>query len=84
MWLSTSAVLKKHLEIEIAEAEAVLSSASAGNKTSHEPTVAYFRGQADATKKLLAVVNELPFGLWLSPMSLAFLTVGGIFVWLIT
>jgi hypothetical protein len=82
MWFSTSAEFKKHLEIEIAQAEAVIFQAS-DNKTPHEPTISYFRGQADCAKKTLAVIDQMPFGLWLSPMSLAFLAVGGIFIWLL-
>lgn len=83
MWLSTAAALKQHLEIEIAEAEAVILQASDSNKTAHEPTISYFRGQADAAKKLLAVVNDVPLGIWLSPASIIIIVVGAIFVWLL-
>lgn len=79
--------LKRQLEVEIAQADACITATEGSRKKSHEPTVAYFQGQANTARKVLARVDELhntmPFGLWLSPKALAFLAVGGIFVWLL-
>lgn len=79
--------LKRQLEGEIAQAEVVIASNENGRKKQHEPTIAYFRGQEHEARKILAHVEELhqqmPFGLWLSPKSLAFILVGGIMVWLL-
>lgn len=80
------AVLKRQLEAEIAQAEIVIASNDARRKK-HEPTIAYFQGQENEARKILAYVEQLhetmPSGLWLSWKSLAIIAVGGIFVWLL-
>jgi hypothetical protein len=79
--------LKRQLEIEIAQAEMVIATNENGRKKPHEPTVAYFQGQENTARKILARVEELhqamPFGLWLSPKALAIIAAGGIMVWLL-
>lgn len=80
------AVLKRQLQAEIAQAEVVIAT-NDGKKKPHEPTVAYFQGQANVCQKLLTHVEQLhkrmPKGIWLSPKALAIIFVGGIFVWLL-
>jgi hypothetical protein len=79
-------VLKRQLESEITQAEIVIAT-NDGKKKPHEPTVAYFQGQENEARKILAHVEQLhesmPFGLWLSWKALATIFVGGIFVWLL-
>lgn len=81
-------ILKNYLEKELALAEMVLAGAQNPNKKIHEPTTAYFRGQADTIKKLLALVDEIyrhtPLGVFLSWLSLLAITVGVIVVFLIS